>query len=233
MSESDTIHLKEFDIKSVTFRICSAPRVLIIGRRSTGKTTLVGRILEHHQDILSRGTVIAGLKEEKTFYSKYVEKSCIYNEYDASIIENALERKKEIIRQIEENDGTEKNNSVIPRSCVVMDNCFFDITWYREKNVQLLLLNGCVFKIMTIITMDYPFGIPPVLRCNIDYVFILKESYIKHRKRIWEHYCGNLISFEKFSTLMDKYTTNYDCLVINYTNRTWKIEEIFSWLKAS
>ena len=37
---------------------------------------------------------------------------------------------------------------------------------------------------MLIITMQYPLGIPPTLRTNIDYVFILREPYILNRKRI-------------------------------------------------
>ena len=39
---------------------------------------------------------------------------------------------------------------------------------------------------MTVITMQYPLGVPPNLRTNIDYVFILREPYLTNRKRIYE-----------------------------------------------
>ena len=49
--------------------------------------------------------------------------------------------------------------------------------------MRLLFMNGRHWKIMLIITM-HPSGIPPNLRTNIDYVFILREPYITNRKRI-------------------------------------------------
>jgi len=39
---------------------------------------------------------------------------------------------------------------------------------------------------MLVITMQYPLGIPPNLRTNIDYVFILREPYISNRRRIYD-----------------------------------------------
>ena len=45
--------------------------------------------------------------------------------------------------------------------------------------MRLLFMNGRHWKIMLIITMQYPLGIPPNLRTNIDYVFILREPYMQ------------------------------------------------------
>ena len=44
--------------------------------------------------------------------------------------------------------------------------------------MRLLFMNGRHWKIILIITMQYPLGIPPNLRTNIDYVFILREPYL-------------------------------------------------------
>ena len=58
-------------------------------------------------------------------------------------------------------------------------------------------------------------GIPPNLRTNIDYVFILREPYIANRKRIYENYAGMFPTFESFCQVMDQCTENYECLVID------------------
>ena len=67
---------------------------------------------------------------------------------------------------------------------------------------------------MLIITMQYPLGIPPNLRTNIDYVFILREPYMTNRKRIWENYASMFPTLESFCSVMDQTTENYECLVI-------------------
>ena len=51
--------------------------------------------------------------------------------------------------------------------------------WTRDKMMRLLFMNGRHWKVMLIITMQYPLGIPPNLRTNIDYVFILREPYLQ------------------------------------------------------
>ena len=50
---------------------------------------------------------------------------------------------------------------------VILDDCLFDASWTRDKMMRLLFMNGRHWKIMLVITMQYPLGIPPTLRTNI------------------------------------------------------------------
>ena len=51
-------------------------------------------------------------------------------------------------------------------------------------------MNGRHYKLLFLLTMQYALGIPPNLRTNIDYVFVLRENYVSNRKRLYEHYAG-------------------------------------------
>ena len=93
-------------------------------------------------------------------------------------------------------------------------------------------MNGRHWKIMLIITMQYPLGIPPTLRTNIDFVFILREPYIANRKRIYENYAGMFPTLESFCQVMDQCTENYECLVINNNSKSNKLSEQVFWYKA-
>ena len=93
-------------------------------------------------------------------------------------------------------------------------------------------MNGRHWKILLIITMQYPLGIPPNLRTNIDYVFILREPYINNRKKIYENYAGMFPTFESFCQVMDQCTENYECLVINNNSKSNKLTEQIFWYKA-
>ena len=98
--------------------------------------------------------------------------------------------------------------------------------------MRLLFMNGRHWKVMLIITMQYPLGIPPNLRTNIDYVFILREPYIANRKRIYENYAGMFPTFESFCQVMDQCTENYECLVINNNSKSNSLKEQIFWYKA-
>ena len=71
----------------------------------------------------------------------------------------------------------------------------------------------------------YPLGVPPNLRTNIDYTFILREPYIANRKRIYENYAGMFPTFESFCQVMDQCTENYECLVVSNNAKSNKLED--------
>jgi hypothetical protein len=93
-------------------------------------------------------------------------------------------------------------------------------------------MNGRHWKVMLIITMQYPLGIPPNLRTNIDYVFILREPYLTNRKRIWENYASMFPTLEAFCSVMDQTTENYECLVIHNNAKSNKLNDQIFWYKA-
>jgi hypothetical protein len=93
-------------------------------------------------------------------------------------------------------------------------------------------MNGRHVKVFLMITMQYPLGVPPQLRANVDYVFILRENQIKQQQRIYEQYAGMFHSFEAFSTVMNACTENYECLVIDNKVQSNKLEDQVYWYKA-
>jgi hypothetical protein len=228
-----TLELKKFDMKSISFKPNEnkGPVVVLVGRRDTGKSFLVRDLLYHQQDI-PIGTVISGTEEGNGFYNKLVPKLFIHNEYNTAIIENILKRQRTVLKQIKKEMETYKRSTIDPRTFVILDDCLYDNTWARDKLMRLLFMNGRHWKIMLIITMQYPLGIPPTLRTNIDFVFILRENYIANRRRIYENYAGMFPTFESFCQVMDQCTENYECLVINNNSKSNKLQEQVFWYKA-
>ncbi len=228
-----TLELKKFDMKSISFKPNEnkGPVVVLIGKRDTGKSFLVRDLLFYQQEI-PIGTVISGTEEGNGFYAKMVPKLFVHNEYNTAIIENILKRQRTVLKQIKKEMETYKRSTIDPRAFVILDDCLYDATWTRDKMMRLLFMNGRHWKVMLIITMQYPLGIPPTLRTNIDYVFILRENYIANRKRIYENYAGMFPTFESFCQVMDQCTENYECLVINNNSKSNKLQDQVFWYKA-
>jgi hypothetical protein len=228
-----SLDMKKFDMKNISFRPDEnkGPVVVLIGRRDTGKSFLVRDLLYHHQDI-PIGTVISGTEAGNGFFAEHVPKLFIHDEYQSAIIENILKRQKTVLKQIKKEMEAYKRTNIDPRAFVILDDCLYDNKWTKDKLMRLLFMNGRHWKIMLIITMQYPLGIPPNLRTNIDYVFILREPYIANRKRIWENYAGMFPTFESFCQVMDQCTENFECLVIDNNAKSNKLQDQIYWYKA-
>jgi hypothetical protein len=228
-----TLELKKFNMESIQFKPNEnkGPVVVLIGKRDTGKSFLVRDLLWYQREI-PIGTVISGTEEGNGFYGKMVPRLFIHNEYNSAIIENILKRQRTVLKQVKKEMDTYKRTTIDPRAFVILDDCLYDNTWSRDKLMRLLFMNGRHWKVMLVITMQYPLGIPPTLRTNIDYVFILRENYIANRKRIYENYAGMFPTFEAFCQVMDQCTENYECLVINNNSKSNKLNDQVFYYKA-
>ena len=215
------IQLKKFDMKQIN----DDKVVVLVGKRETGKSFLCKDLLHRHKDIPC-GQVISGTEAANGYYGRMVPKLFIHDEYTPQIISNVIKRQRMMIDKVKE------NNNVDPRLFLLLDDCIYDQTWVKDKNVRSLFMNGRHFKVLFIITMQYALGIPPNLRTNIDYIFILRENYVNNRKRLYEHYAGMFPTFEMFCQVMDQCTENFECLVINNNAKSNKLEDQVFWYKA-
>ena len=228
-----SLEMRKFNMREITFKPNEnkGPVIVMIGRRDTGKSFLVRDLLFYHQDI-SFGTVISVKDAENGFYSAHVPRLFIHEEYNTVLIENILRRQKTVLKQMNKEVASYNRTTIDPRAFVILDDCLYDQSWTRDKMMRLLFMNGRHWKIMLIITMQYPLGIPPNLRTNIDYVFILREPYLTNRKRIWENYASMFPTLEAFCAVMDQTTENYECLVINNNSKSNKLNDQIFWYKA-
>jgi len=227
------LQLNKFDLSQINFdpKENKGPVIVLIGRRDTGKSYLVRDLLYHQQDI-PIGTVISGTEAGNGFYSEHIPKLFIHDEYNTAIIENILKRQKNVLKEVKKEIANYKKSKIDPRTFVILDDCLYDSSWTKDKMMRLLFMNGRHWKVMLIITMQYPLGIPPNLRTNIDYVFILREPYIANRKRIWENYAGMFPTYESFAQVMDQCTENFECLVVNNNAKSNKLQDQIFWYKA-
>ena len=221
------LELKKFDMKMIS----DDKVVVLIGKRETGKSFLVKDLLYHHQDV-PVGTVISGTEGANSFYSKIMPSVFIHGEYRADIISNVLKRQKKVINAINKECDEIGSTNIDPRAFIILDDCLYDKTWINNKHIRSLFMNGRHYKIMFIITMQYALGIPPNLRTNIDFTFLLRENIVSNRKRLYEQYAGMFPSFDMFCQVMDQCTENFECVVINNNSKSNKLEDQVFWYKA-
>ena len=222
-----SLELKKFNMNMIS----NDKVVVLIGKRETGKSFLVKDLLFYHKD-MPVGTVISGTEGANAFYSKIMPSIFIHGEYRPEIITNVLKRQKKVINTINKEVEEIGDSTIDPRAYLILDDCLYDKSWVNNKDIRSLFMNGRHYKIMFLITMQYALGIPPNLRTNIDFVFLLRENYMSNRKRLYEQYAGMFPSFDVFCQVMDQCTEDFECLVINNNAKSNKLEDQVFWYKA-
>ena len=215
------IQLRKFDMSQIK----DDKVVVLIGKRDTGKSYLCKDILYYHSDI-HVGQVISGTESANQFYGQLVPKLFIHEEFNSEIVNNMIKRQKMMIEKKHAGD------SIDARAFLILDDCLYDNKWCRDTCMRSVFMNGRHFKLLFLLTMQYELGIPPNLRTNIDFIFILRENYVSNRKRLYDHYAGMFPTFEMFCQVMDQCTENYECLVINNNAKSNKLTDQVFWYKA-
>lgn len=196
--------------------------VCFIGSRGTGKSTLITDLMYHHRDI-PMATVICGTKEGRKDFGKIIPETFIYENYTPELIAKIINRQEAAVENEIEN----------PYAALIMDDCLHDVkVWMKDEKIRHIFFNGRHDKLFYIFAMQFSLGISPELRNQIDYVFILREPKISNRRRLYDHFAGMFPSFEIFCRILDEFTENYECLVIDNTSKSNKIEDQIFYYKA-
>lgn len=182
-------------------RIKSNSIVFFIGRRNSGKSVCLRHIMSFHPSIKT-GTVVSST-ETADFWTA---STTIYTTLDETTISKFIE--------------------VQSRKCqnafLVLDNCYWT-TW--EDNIKHLLMNARQYQAFILITMPYPHNVPPYVPVCVDYVFIFRCTNKRDKKRIYAQYAGMFPSFDVFSYFMDQCTEDFECIVIDNTVASNKLED--------
>ena len=226
--DSIELKLRKFDMSSID----DNKVVVLLGKRDTGKSFLVRDLMYYHRGI-PLGTVVSATESANHFYSSIVPSMFIHEKPDPKIVTNALLRqrilKKKIRREIKHKGRTDAD----PRAFLILDDCLAEgKKWINHEDVRAAFMNGRHFDLLFVVTLQYPMGLPPVLRGNIDYVFVLRDNITANRRRIYENYCGMFPSFEMFCNVLDQTTSDYECLVIHNNAKSNKLEDQIFWYKA-
>lgn len=220
--------LKKFDISSIP----NNSIIVLISKRNGGKTTCLKDIMYYQKDI-PVGTVISPTESSNSSYGAMIPSLFIHEEYSSKLVTDLLNRQKTMISKTKRDIAHYGKTSIDPRAFIILDDCMYDNIWKKDKSMRYIFQNGRHQQLLCIITLQYVLGIPPELRCNVDYTFIFRENNISNRKRLYDNYCSVIPTFEMFSSIMDNVTSDgFGCLVINNLSRSSKLEDCIFWYEA-
>jgi hypothetical protein len=221
------IQIKKFNIHDMVDH-CT---IAMIAKRATGKSFLTKEIMFQKRKI-SSAIAISRTEKLNSFYSDFIPDCYIYPEYDSSILTRIYDRQA-VMNEENKNRIKNKKEPKDDSLILIMDDCMSSKgTWLKDPNILELFFNGRHHHISFILTMQYSVGIPPELRSNFDYIFLLAEDTISNRKRLYEHYAGMFPTFDIFQQVFSDITEDYGILVINNRIHSKNITDKVFWYKA-
>ena len=220
-SEKKIIQFGHFDVS----KLMDSSSVLVIGKSSVGKTTLVTDIMNNVKDKfanLNNGSIIAPADKHVGLYDKFPQSS-IHYKYDSDVPANVIKNQFNLICS----NNNNKNGYFI------MDNCDSkNKLWSNDPNVETILLEGSEYNLTYILTTAHPLTVKKEHRQHFDYIFLFGAGNIEYKRNLYENYAIFFGSFELFDQIFDKMTRDYGCMVINNLEKSKDITICVNWYKA-
>jgi hypothetical protein len=188
---------------------------------NTGKSTLIGSLLYAKKHIYPCGVAFSGTEDSNHFYKSIFPSSFVFNTYDEEQIEKIIKRQK-IAKEHLENSW----------AVMILDDCTDDPALFRKPLQQGLYKRSRHWRLWYILSLQYGMDVRPVIRTNVDGVFILREANLRNRKVMYENYAGIIPDFKLFCDILDQITDDYTALYIHNATRTNDWKDCVFWYKA-
>lgn len=188
---------------------------------NTGKTTLIASLLYGKKHIFPVAMAMSGSEDSNHFYKQILPSTFVFNDYDPEQIKSFVKRQKMAKLYLEN-----------PWAILLLDDCTDDPKIFNSKLQHAIYKKGRHWNMWYILSLQYSMDVKPVIRTNVDGIFILRESILKNRENLWRNYAGIIPDFKLFCTLMDELTDDFTAMYIHNTGTSNDWRDCVYWYKA-
>jgi hypothetical protein len=196
--------------------------ILLIGRRGTGKSSMMEDILFHIAPGIDIALAMSPTEESLGMFRNHMPEPWLFNGFSQSKVEEMIEMQRSMAHQ-------SKAKSIL----LALDDCLYEKSIMRSTAMRNIHMNGRHLHVTMINAAQYLVDIDPALRTQIDYVVCLKENIWTNRQRLHRFFFGCFHSFEEFSRVLEKVTENYGALVLDNTATSSNLSDCIYWYRAS
>lgn len=220
--------LQWFDINSVK----PDATIVCVGKRRTGKSFFLRDLMYKRSADFPGGLVISQTDRLNGYWQQYIPQRFIHPKYNPAVLQALFKRQQAIMMYNKSEDALAGKIPMIdPRFFVLLDDVISDARLRYDESLNELFVAGRHYKIMTLITTQYAKGINPVLRSNTDVAVIFKCNQAMQREALAKEW-GDIIAQNAFFYLLDKYTQDNHCLVIDSSKNSNNPLEVIYVYKA-
>lgn len=223
---SRTVFIKEFDLNKMhpldANDLESGVKIVVIGKPKTGKSTIIEQIMLYKAHICPVSQIFSGTEDTNHFYAPRSTDITVFEKLDTKAVENFIKRQK-IARQYLTN----------PWAMQILDDCTDDPSIIKTPLFQAIYKRGRHFNMINVNGVQYPMDLGVSIRSCVDYCFLMSNSILSERKKLYENFASGCIpSFRDFCDIMDQVCENHTALVINNMCESNKLEDRLFYFRA-
>lgn len=196
-------------------------KIVVCGAPGRGKSTLIKSLLYFKKDIFPAGMVMSGSEDSKPAFAEFMPDTFIYNKYDDKALTHFIERQKLSRKHLEN-----------PWAVIILDDCTDDPSVFNRPLQQAMYKKGRHWSMFYILSLQYAMDVRPVIRTNIDGIFILRDPLLKNRENLYKNYASIIPTFDIFCQLMDQITEDFHALYIHSASHTNVWQDCVFYYKA-
>lgn len=175
---------------------------VILGHRGSGKTTLVYDILCHTRRQRPVDLLFCEPQEAQR-YVDVVPRSALCREFDLNRLKTVVDAKDDLI------------HPRLPPSCIVFDGGY-GRELLKQSIFKTLFFTARHRNIHVLITLGESSDLCSTLRDAVERWIILRYDGEQCRTRLFQHgRFAPIVTFSSFKEILDKTTSQYDCLVFD------------------
>lgn len=213
---------KEFEPKKIN----PISRFFLIGKTNTGKSYLLRDLLFHLKNSYYTGVVCSRSEEVNHFYKRFIPKSCLYPDHSEVLLKDIFTRQKKLI-----NNNVESKYS---NFFLIYDDLISGANeWGKCSLIKDTYTLGRHYKIAFFLLSQYTNAVPPYAKNNVDYIFILQQQNYQEIDRLYKEYGSGFKHKKEFIKVLETFTNNNGCMVIDNTIKSTKIQDRIFFYKAS
>lgn len=207
-----SVTIKKFD--------CDAAQVnrayLIVGRKGTGKSTILFTLLKNLAKRIDYAFGMFGSRDGFERIKNSLPPDVLHRSFNGPVFRNVINK----LQQVSLRQGYDRTTAAI------LDDLAYDRGTFRSNEMREAFMNGRWLGLLLMITQQYLLDIGPDLRGQIDYVFALGETSKKTRQKLYDYYFGVFNNFADFDRVFSQVTSKKGrALVLDNTISTTKITD--------
>jgi len=209
--------------------------VLLLGKRGTGKSTLLIDLMSYMESKLYAGIAMAPTQDSIDMFESFLPRSLVFSDFNADAVGRLMNAKRLLSRmnKRKQKRATERGEAYTKRHiAVLLDDCMSDKKNLKHNEVRDVFMNGRHEDVFFVNLQQYLMDMGPELRAQIDYVFVMRDSSHDSRVKLWRNFFGMFGDYQDFADLLDSCTENYECLVLNTRVQSNKFQDCIFWYKA-
>lgn len=187
--------------------------VLVVGPRSSGKTTFMKYLLFCMRHKLDNAVAFIPTADTRAEFEEFMPRCNVYAEFTEARLRTIVSAQKQIHdAQVKKHGAT--GATQLRRLGIILDDCMFKKREFDNDTCRNITMNGRHDNLFFLNGIQYIVNFPKEQRSQLDVAVVFPVSGVAFLKAVWENLLSDALTLEQTETLLSNLNA-HECLVFD------------------